>query len=328
MKWLRYVGLPFVIVCLSWTIAFADGDGAARNFNFQKAYFYNFYSVCTVASGRTWFVGSHGMICRFDPGPRSFVVQDSGTLGNLYSVSFVDDENGWIVGQDGLILHTGDGGRTWKSQESHTGEHLFGVTFHDLSRGWIIGAFGTLLGTEDGGKTWSRIGRKVDRIYNDMCFVDGRNGWVVGEFGGIVHTADGGKTWEEQKSPLGEKTLFGVYFEDTENGWITGMDGSLLKTVDGGAHWQVVASPVKETLLSIQVSGHQGWAVGLKGILAVYDGSTWTDATVRIPTRAWLKKCLFPDPLHGWIVGSVGTILRSDNGGKTWYPAADMRAGK
>jgi len=106
------------------------------------------------------------------------------------------------------------------------------------------------------------------------------------------------------------------------------MDGGLLRTVDGGAHWEVVPSPVHESLLGIQVMGDAGWAVGLKGILTIYDGRNWHDATARIPTRAWLKQCLFSDAEHGWIVGSVGTLLRSNDGGKTWFRAGDIHSGR
>lgn len=324
----RYIGLMLVAGWLFSGSAMGETPSPQSEFNFRKAYFYNFYSTYSLASGETWFVGSHGVICAFDPEKESFRVQESGTLGNLYGVSFADVENGWVVGQEGLILHTSDGGLTWGVQESGTKEHLFGVSFQSAREGWAVGAFGTILHTADGGKTWERQGAKVDRIYNQLYFLNEREGWVVGEFGAITHTSDGGRSWEDQQSPLGETTLFSVYFEDVLRGWISGMDGAILRTEDGGVTWVQMDSPMTEHLLSVQVMGDRGWAVGLKGTYAVYDGERWTDVTDRIPTRAWLKDCRFIDPDNGWLVGSVGTLLRSRDGGRTWVPAAQVEGGK
>lgn len=301
-------------------IAYAEPDTNSKQFDFKKAYFYNFYSVCPLSSGEVCVVGSHGIICAFDKKLDSCVVQNSGTFKTLFSVSFPDPKNGWIAGQDGLILHTDDGGKTWTPQTSNTTEHLFSVCFKDPNTGWIIGAFGTLLHTSDGGKNWSQQGEKIDCIYNKVFFVDKLHGWIVGEFGTILGTKDGGNTWAKQENPLGEGTLFDVFFKDQSEGWITGMDGKALVTSDGGANWMELNSPIKEHLLSIQVIGDTGWAVGLKGTYAMLKGSSWVDFTQKIPTRAWLKQCFFVDSKTGWIVGSVGTILRTTDGGQTWEP--------
>jgi photosystem II stability/assembly factor-like uncharacterized protein len=41
-------------------------------------------------------------------------------------------------------------------------------------------------------------------------------------------------------------------------------------------------------------------------------------ASDKIPTRAWLKDINFVDQNKAWIVGSVGTVLFTCNGGQSW----------
>lgn len=318
MRHLRFMAVFWLLSVCIVNLVHAD---EVRKFLWNKAYFYNFYSVAPLPDGNVWAVGSNAMICRLDPKTYQWNVQENTLHGNLYSASFVDSQNGWICGQDGQIAHTTDGGKVWQAQTSGTKEHLFSISFKDQKTGWITGAFGTILHTSDGGLTWQVQGKKVDKIYNRLYFLDMQHGWIVGEFGTILHTADGGITWQEQKSPLGEKNLFCVYFKDLQNGWIAGMDGSILTTEDSGNTWTAVKSPIKENLMGIQVVGDKGWTIGLKGTYGMLDNGQWKDETQRVPTRAWLKDCVFVDQKIGWLAGSVGTLLHTYDGGKTWIPA-------
>jgi photosystem II stability/assembly factor-like uncharacterized protein len=321
MKHRFSASILFLIVMFGLSTADATTQNNLNKFAWNKAYFYNFYGVCPLSSGEVWIVGSKGMICKRDNQSREWWIQESGVSGNLYYVTFTDPENGWISGQNGLILHTRDGGKSWTRQESGTKEHLFSICFRDKKTGWIVGAFGTILHTSDGGMTWQKQGDGLDQIYNSVCFTDDKHGWVVGEFGVILSTVDGGKNWTAQQNPLEEKTLFSVYFKDRYTGWATGMDGSILFTHNGGTTWNPMNFAMKENLLSIHARGEQQWAVGLKGSFTRRNGNLWKDATDHIPTRAWLKQCHFVNEKNGWIVGSVGTVLHTADGGETWTPA-------
>lgn len=318
MKHLKFmVAVSILSICFS---GFAD-TVLARKFLWNKNYFYNFYSVCPLPSQDVWAVGSNGMICRLNPETHEWDIQESALHGNLYGVSFVDANKGWICGQNGQIAHTLDGGKTWQVQNSGTKAHLFSLTFKNSKKGWAVGDFGTILHTADGGLNWHAQHEKADKIYNKIYFSDGDHGWIVGEFGTILSTRDGGLNWVEQKNPLGEKTLFGVYFKDRLNGWIAGMDGSILTTLDGGKTWTPIQSPLTENLMGIQVVGNSGWVIGLKGAFGMMGKGGWNDATPNVPTRAWLSDCVFVDEKIGWLAGSVGTLLHTVDGGRTWLPA-------
>ena len=149
MKHLKYMVVVLLLnAWFSGSVYAAD----ARKFLWNKAYFYNFYSVSPLASGDVWAVGSNGMVCRLNPETYEWNIQEPGLHGNLYSVSFVDDSHGWVCGQDGQIAYTQDGGKSWQVQKSGTKEYLFSVCFKDPEKGWMVGAYGTILYTEDGEK--------------------------------------------------------------------------------------------------------------------------------------------------------------------------------
>ena len=306
-----------------WVISAAYAGDTIQKFSWNKAYFYNFYSVCPLYSGETWVVGSKGIIC-FTDMSQDWIIQESGVAKNLYSVTFIDPLTGWICGQNGLILHTKDSGRTWSPQNSGTEEHLFSLAFVDEKNGWVVGAYGKILHTADGGNTWQDQGKGADEIYNSVCFVNAQTGWVAGEFGVIFHTQDGGATWAKQKNPLDGQTLFSIFFQNEYIGWATGMDGAILHTKNAGQNWDRVKSRIKENLLSVYATGKHLWAVGLKGTFTTRKVGVWKDATDSIPTRAWLKQCVFVDEKNGWIVGSVGTVLRTYDGGETWTSAGEL----
>jgi len=111
--------------------------------------------------------------------------------------------------------------------------------------------------------------------------VDSNHVWVVGETGIIASSVDGGKTWTEQKSPVGETTLFGVFFKDRMTGWACGMDGLIILTKDGGKTWREIKPVLPSVpLYRITQVGNKLWAVGRNGVIlnSIDGGLTWRRA--------------------------------------------------
>jgi photosystem II stability/assembly factor-like uncharacterized protein len=104
-------------------------------------------------------------------------------------------------------------------------------------------------------------------------------------------TRDGGQTW--QKSDIGtDKTIFGIAFRNPREGWVVGIDNLVMRTEDGGATWQLQRGKlVTESLHEL----------------------TLLDALRNPP----LYDVSFAEQ-HGYIVGDLGTMLVSDDGGRTW----------
>jgi len=197
-----------------------------------------------------------------------------------------------VVGYPGAIIHTSDGGKSWSEQKSGITQVLKSVFFTDSLMGCAVGGEGVIVYTHNGGVTWI-VGKS--ETYSDLksvCFTDSNNGWAVGSKGTIVHTSDGGETWRKQKSGT-ETDLVSVSFVNSKTGWVVAPHHfscdkleavEIYRTTDGGATW--VNLP--------QTHLHPNEA--------------------RINPEA----LQFIDSKTGWVVGSIGKILKTTDGGNTF----------
>jgi photosystem II stability/assembly factor-like uncharacterized protein len=311
-----------------------------------------FFDVQAIDAEKAIVVGYSGKILLTTDGGFTWAPSDSGTKSALYRVRFVDPETGWISGQEGLILHTTDGGKTWQRQKSGTTVYLFSLSFIDRNRGWAIGDKSILLQTTDGGANWAlhkittaaqkevsaeEAIASADPVLYDVQFVDANNGWVVGEFGKIYHTSDGGQTWTEQQlSLIGAEvvdaldlpTFFGVRFSDPQNGLAAGLDGKIARTSNAGTSWKFekmkLDYPIVDPLYMPQLfPDGTGWATGAAGEVVHLEtpGGEWQRAKLGMEVITWLRGMYWLDRDNAWIVGGLGLILHTKDGGKTWIPS-------
>jgi photosystem II stability/assembly factor-like uncharacterized protein len=111
----------------------------------------------------------------------------------------------------------------------------------------------------------------------------------------------------------------------------------VIQTDDGGKNWRFAHQadkpgapidtlvpgatqiPARDPLFSVDLfGGDQGITTGLTGtVLRLQSDGAWAHDQ-SVPTVPFpLSQVRFFDALHGWIVG-YGTILYTDDGGKTW----------
>ncbi len=104
-----------------------------------------------------------------------------------------------------------------------------------------------------------------------------------------------------------------------------GEGGLVLCSSDGGASWQPPLQPLPEDIVrhfdfaAVAVRGAKVWIAGAPGSRVFYSpdaGRSWFAAATgqTLPIRA----LCFPDDRHGYAVGSLGTILATEDGGQTW----------
>ena len=143
---------------------------------------------------------------------------------------------------------------------------------------------------------------------------------AVGERGHIVLSDDGGANWRQVNSPT-QFTLTALYFLDEKNGWAVGHDSVILKSNDGGASWRQVhhAPDEQKPLLDVWFADElNGYAMGAYGLFMetsnggigwqqrkIFDGDTHINAFASVEGKQF-------------IAGEAGTLLRSDDAGKTW----------
>lgn len=207
----------------------------------------------------------------------------------LYDLCFTG-KRGIAIGYYGAILVSEDGGNQWKRVPSGTIELLASLSFPDASHGWAVGNNGTILATSDGGLSWKPQNSGTANYLLGVYFVNAQKGWAVGEFGTILHTRDGGTHWQAQQSGEADLLLEGVRFLDEKRGFVVGEFGTILATSDGGARWTSIFQKAEE-ILDIESLGK---------------------------LRPTLFNLDFQDNKIGVAVGVGGSILRSQDGGRTW----------
>jgi photosystem II stability/assembly factor-like uncharacterized protein len=293
----------------------------------------NLRAVQFVDSMTGWAAGDGGAVFRTTDGGRSWKPLLSGAAANINFIDFVDWNHGWMLGEAGgkmtdgaedenVLLLTTNGGRTWTRKSLPNVTKLY---FIDSKNGWAVGRNATFLKTTDGGMEWTKvtsieklIGLPVESSsynfgFSDIHFIDAEHGWLIGNFygrtrsniGGVFMTSDGGVTWKRIPVDLQTQHVSGrftpgllhsVQFTDINTGAVTGemYDGEgryffALHTTNGGKTWDQFRTPSRATHSTQFLDPANGWTAAV----APRDGGA--EAAVYDTT-----------------------LMRTDNGGKSW----------
>ena len=250
----------------------------------------------------------------------------------LFGVDFRDKDRGLVVGDVGYMLETKDGGAHWAEYRHREigKEPLFDVCLVGDKSGWIVGKKGLILHTKDGGLHWLKQNSGTDNDLMAVRFISENRGFIAGSYGVILQTSDGGATWKAyainwekdlkevmEKNGLASPHLYDIAFPSEKEGWIVGENGVIVRTTDGGLTWSVVQGGILPPLFSVAFRNpSQGWAVGLNGYaVATQDGKTWKK--IDLGTKENLFRIRMNKDF-GFVVGEWGTIIVSQDGGKTW----------
>lgn len=199
---------------------------------------------------------------------------------------------------------------------------------------WVLPTMALLLAAPHGHCAEAVPPRDIRQNLFDTCFVSPTEGWVVGDLGRVYKTKDGGRTWERQMV-AGLLPFFSISCLDGQLAWVSSIKGLVFKTTDGGATWTEQKTPVDRNLFKIAfVTPQRGTAVGDFGAIVHTEdgGATWKEILLPedfklpdsaldsgvLPNDALLYGLSFADENTGWISGEFGTILRTDDGGRTW----------
>ena len=277
----------------------------------------------------------------------------------LSSPVFVDGQHGWFlgtdhfpgpdasssyIGQEIALFRTSDGGNSWQrvasgnaiSQLPVTSDDGYGtlppftanarIMFTNPSTGWIIGATyradttstSWLYVTHDAGNTWQHIGLSFSPQAMAVwtpSFFDEHNGLFPVMVSGpapqyahqtaIYSTSDAGKTWAQ--SAFVSFDVTDSVFLSMNAAW-TGASDSQEKTFyttnDGWKHWtkHAITTTFKQLSGFSFVSSQLGWALGENR------------------TGGGL-----PEPGGGRRPGDIISILKTTDGGLTWYEVSHAK---
>src|SRR5690349_18256732 len=144
---------------------------------------------------------------------------------------------------------------------------------------------------------------------------------AVGDRGYILLSDDQGRSWRRAKAP-DEPELTAIDFLDERLGLAVGHDSAILLSTDGGETWkQQFSAPAEGRPLMDVLFVKKEFAVAVGAYGAYYDstdaGRTWTARKI-IQDDKHLNAIIELGDGNLLILGEAGTILASDDWGKTW----------
>jgi len=287
-----------------------------------------------------WVIGDDGSLVYTKNEGESWSSKDLQTNALLLDITY-QGNRGWIVGTEGTIQFSSDYGQSWSAQKSGTSKTLRNVEFIDQNTGWILASDSLILRTMDGGNFWETdtLGHSFVTSHrwplNDIEFITPNKGWLaVGYYqppnldidpasrGALFKTMDGGETWAIVDS--GKTKYTSIFFLNEFTGWITtnNVDSGrvILRTDDGGETWIKFGSTFDWRKMYFSDSLN-GWGISSTYIGKTTDGgATWSFTELMEPPapESGFKGLFFKSSSTGWVVGTSGFILKTNNSGESW----------
>lgn len=244
-------------------------------------------------------------------------------------VDFASANHGWLVGSESTLLETFDGGKSWEPRALELGDSEYRLTSISFAgdEGWIVGEPTLLLHTTDGGKSWSRISlsTKLPGTPKVITALGSSAVELATDQGAIYESNDGAQHWDAKviesvgitrnirRSPNGQ------YVAVSERGnyysiWKPGMRA-----------WEPYNrnSSRKLQRMGFDQNNHL-WMLSRGGQIQFSEGSlfggggSWNDPIRPNSGSIGLLDLAYRTPNEVWASGGSGTLLRSQDGGKTW----------
>ncbi len=289
-----------------------------------------------------WAVGDRGTIWHTEDGGQTWQLQPSGVNCRLESVCFLDRDTGWAAGgytnpythtSTGVVLITHDGGRQWKHAAGSLLPALKQIRFADERKGWAIGhssamAPSGVFFTDNGGRSWNPLPSRKTAGWIAGDFLASRDG-VLADSRGATATVRRGQVEPAATPSFGLRAVARMQLvpevEPRVYGWLVGQGGLLMRTDDLGVNWQTPPGDLPRGVAeqfdfaALCVRGAHVWVAGSPGTRVFHSadaGQSW--AAFSTGQRLPIRSLTFVDAQRGWAVGELGTILATDDGGRTW----------
>ncbi|MCU0425503.1 MAG: YCF48-related protein [Candidatus Kapabacteria bacterium] len=295
---------------------------------------------------RAWIVSddlSNGIVRRTRDGGTTW--QTSMVQGiRLRDVFFLDSLNGWVAGNDG-IASTSDGGATWMTILMPNATTLGGSTrFNGIwlitpNIGFAVAEDSTLIRTLNGGRIWERASvptRSFDDI-EAIRMISARTGYALVEGNILLASTDSGRTWLQRSIIPASTIITDIQFTSEQVGYAFGgiffniEESSVWKTLDGGSTWTQLRGTKNMPLYGLaRRTNSTLTAVGNTTILQTQNSGRLWGTQLPLPGNAdnfakLYRSVTFLNPNTGYIVGEVGRILKTTNGGETWTQPMERR---
>ncbi|MBE2190143.1 MAG: hypothetical protein IAE98_11810, partial [Candidatus Kapabacteria bacterium] len=269
-----------------------------------------------------WIASWYAIYRTYDGGLTWQILNDK--LRWFEILHFNDDKNGWCI-RDRKLYNTSDGGINWTEIESPA--RLY--DFYSVSNNHIyVKTYDDWFSSYDGGKNWDTL--KISNTYNGdirkIAFRNNANGYAIDD--NLNTTSDGGKSWVKVINEIIPGVQHMKMFSDNL-GFLISWDNLLYSTTNGGESWTQRSSKTDfyprtfgGDFKSLHAFDENNiWAFNWSNELGFSSngGASWTmNNEFKNVFSPILKKIQFINSTHGWIVGSLGTLINTTDGGKKW----------
>jgi photosystem II stability/assembly factor-like uncharacterized protein/TolA-binding protein len=290
-----------------------------------------------------WAAGDDGVVWHSIDGGRTWERQPTGVRASLRSVCFLDPYTGWVAGREelphggslGVLLVTRDGGLKWQRVAAGSLPGLNGVRFTDAWHGLAFGdgtdQFPTgLFQTADGGRTWQPLPGARTPSWLAAHFLDANKVLLAGAWGRLAVLRQGSLGEADIDAP-GGRSIHALAAAG-KRAFAAGQ-GGLVVSADAAGRWGYAPLPFAAELQAncdfhaVAVRDEHVWVAGRPGSVVLHSADGGGKWELQPTGQALpLHGLFFLDARRGWAVGELGTILRTEDGGKTWQ--AGHRGGR
>lgn len=323
-----------VLVTLALSVFLVARAAAADVRNFDDACL---HAVQFVDKDEGWAVGDEGVVWHTIDGGKSWERQPTGVRASLRSLHFLTPYTGWVAGRQeqphgggstGVLLFTSDGGIKWRQLTLADFPGLECIRFIDETTGYIVGdgteQFPTgVFKTNDGGRSWKAVPGPRSGSWLAADFKDKDQGALAGAWNRMA-AVQGGQVVKADLDPLGGRSVRALRMRG-DLAVAAGQGGLVLLSKNSGGAWTLPRLEISPALLgsldfhAVHIVNNHIWTVGRPGSVVVHSGDagkTWEMLPVcqGLP----LDGVFFADENNGWAVGEFGTIVGTNDGGKSW----------
>jgi photosystem II stability/assembly factor-like uncharacterized protein len=323
-------------VVLAGCLCFLAVAGPARATDLRFMEDATLHAIQFVNADEGWAVGDEGVVLRTVDGGKTWDRQPTGTRASLRSLCFLSAEVGWIAGREelpqggsvGVLLYTNDSGGKWHRVLVNALPGLNKIVFLDGKTGFLLGDGAEhlpsgLFRTTDSGRSWRPVPGPRVPSWLDGDFQDADTGALTGAWSHLSILRQGGVIAADV-DPLGGRHVRAIRLL-SGRAVAVGDGGLVLTSKTGGKGWGYVDLKLPADILgcldfqAIGTSGSHVWLAGRPGSLVLHSPDQgWTWELQKTAQSLPLCGVFFRDARQGWAVGALGTILKTEDGGKSW----------
>jgi photosystem II stability/assembly factor-like uncharacterized protein len=207
---------------------------------------------------------------------------------------------------------------------------LHRVQFLNAKTGWAWGETSEfyssgVFSSDNAGRLWHPANGSMSAAWWAGSFATPESGILAGTGGTTALVQDRGVR-PVSVGTLGGRTIRCMRISNDGTAWAVADGGVILRSTSRGASWSVVSAGMPDQYQSIfdwrgmHTIASSVWVVGRPGsvLLSTSDsGQTWNSSPTGVSVP--LEAVWFHDRQRGWAVGALGTILATQDGGRSWH---------